>query len=181
MSNGAQPPSDSLSLAQLRRIVAKFPRTEAVAYDFAYEDMGPLDEEIDEWFSPWQWGRLNAAQRAFEDWEQTLDTRWDDVDQETRQKFVSESISHLASTDSKTRVGALNRLVYMVLGRWSETAGGAVAEKSRDRKARSASTPTQLAAMKEGAKLIGDVGGVATIWDALRKAFDPFWCVGLGL
>lgn len=184
VGNAPPPPSDSLSLAQLRRIVAEFPRTEAVAYDFTYDDMGPLDEEIDEWFvyQFWQWMRLNAAQRAFEwQWEHEYGatTSWDDVDEDVRLKFVSESLADLSSVDSKQRANSLGRLVYVVLGRWSQTAGGPASDKSRDSKARSASTPVQLAAMKAGAKLVGDMGGVATIWDALRKAFDPFWCVDL--
>lgn len=183
ITNGHQPPSDSLSLAQLRRIVAEFPRTEAVAYDFTYDDMGPLDEEIDEWFvyQFWQWVRLNAAQRAFEwQWEQSFGTStWDDVDEEERKRFTSESLAGLSSSESKQRTDSLGRLVYVVLGRWSQTAGGIASDKSRDSKARSASTPTQLAAMKAGTKLVGDVGGVIMIWDALTKAFEPFWCVGL--
>lgn len=184
VSNDTQPPSDSLSLAQLRRIVAEFPRTEAVAYDFTYGDMGPLDEEIDEWFvyQFWQWVRLNAAQRTFEfQWEHSFGATisWDDVDEEARKKFVSDSLATLSSSESKQQINSLGTLVYVVLGRWSQTAGSSASEKIRDNKARSASTPAQLAAMKAGAKLIGDVGGVVIIWDALRKAFDPFWCVDL--
>lgn len=182
VANGSQPPSDSLSLAQLRRIVAEFPRTEAVAYDFTYDDMGPLDEEIDEWFvyQFWQWVRLNAAQKAFEShWENNFGgtTSWNELEEEVKKKYVSESLADLLSSEPKQRTGSLGRLVYVILGRWSQTAGGSTSEKVKDSKARSASTPAQLAAMKAGAKLIGDVGGVATIWDALRKAFDPFWCV----
>lgn len=182
VGNAPPPPSDSLSLAQLRRIVAEFPRTEAVAYDFAYEDMGPIDEEIDEWFvyQFWQWVRLNAAQRAFElQWEHDFGTTkvWDEVDDQARTKFVSESLGGLSSGDPKQRLNYLGRLVYIVLGRWASTAGGFPSAAGRDRKARSASTPAQLVAMKAGAKLIGDAGGVVIIWDALRRAFDPFWYV----
>lgn len=184
VANGPQPPSDSLSLAQLRRIVAEFPRAEAIAYDFTYEDMGPLDEEIDEWFvyQPWQWERLKAAQRAFEShWDTNLGptTSWDDLEQEAKKKYVAESLADLSSSESAQRASSLGRLVYVILGRWGQTAGAPASGKEKDTKARSPSTPAQLTAMKAAAKLVGDVGGVATIWDALRKAFDPFWCVHL--
>lgn len=181
VANASQQPSDSLSLAQLRRIVADFPRSEAIVYDFVYEDKGPIDEEVDEWFNYQfrQWVRLNATHRAFESqWEHDFGatTSWDDVDDEDRKKFVSGAIAGLSSADTKERLNCLGRLVYIALGRWADTAAGAGHPAgAKDRKARSAATPAQLAAMKAGAKVIGDVGGVAPIWDALRKAFDPFW------
>ena len=183
VGNASQQPSDSLSLAQLRRIVADFPRSEGIAYDFTYEDKGPIDEEVDEWFNYqfWQWVRLNATHRAFESqWENTFGatTSWDDVDDEAKKEFVSEALTGLSSADAKERLSCLGRLVYIVLGRWAETAAGAGHPAGgRDSKARSAATPTQLAAMKDGAKLLGDAGGVAPVWTALRRAFDPFWFV----
>lgn len=69
-------PANSLSLLQLRRIVAEVHRTEPLAYDFEYADMGPHADEIDEWFGyqSWQWVRLSAAQRAF-DWHWRTRTR----------------------------------------------------------------------------------------------------------
>jgi hypothetical protein len=167
--------------------VADFPRSEAIVYDFVYEDKGPIDEEVDEWFNYQfrQWVRLNATHRAFESqWEHDFGatTSWDDVDDEDRKKFVSGAIAGLSSADTKERLNCLGRLVYVALGRWADTAAGAGHPAgAKDRKARSAATPAQLAAMKAGAKVIGDVGGVASIWDALRKAFDPFWCVELHL
>lgn len=182
VGNAPPPPSDSLSLAQLRRIVADFPKAEAVAYDFTYEDMGPIDEEIDEWFvyQFWQWVRLSNAQKAFEgQWDNEFgaDASWDDVSDGARTKFVSDALAGLSSTETKERLACLGRLVYIVLGRWKETAGGAGIAAGKDAKARSASTPRQLAAMKNAASLIGHTGGVVRIWDALRKAFDPFWYV----
>lgn len=183
VANASQQSSDSLSLAQLRRIVAEFPKSEAIVYDFTYEDKGPIDEEVDEWFNYqfWQWVRLNATHRAFgAQWGHDFgaDTSWDDVDQEAKKKFVSEAIAGLSSADIKERLNCLGRLVYIALGRWVDTAAGVGQSAGvKDKKARSAATPAQLAAMKDGAKLIGDAEGVAPIWEALRRAFDPFWCV----
>lgn len=193
VDNAPPNPQDSMSLAQLRRMLVDFPETKAVAYDFTYEDMGPIDEEIDEWFvyhNFWQWGRLSAAQRAFEDaWEQSIgaNTTWDDVDDETRRKLLPDPLAGLSSTDPKERSNSLGILVYIVLGRWAQTAGKTGSAAPTDSKARSASTPEQLAAMKAGAKLLGEAGAAVVVWDALRKAFDPYWydknnatCVGIG-
>lgn len=179
--HAAPPPSDSLSLAQLRRIVAEFPKADPVAYDFTYEDMGPIEEEIDEWFvyQASQWIRLDAAQKSFElQWEQDfgVDQSWDKVSEEAKTVFVLDALAGLSSDKAEDRLGCLDRLVYIVLGRWSQTAGGAPTAAPRDHKARSASTEGQLAAMKDGAALVGR-SGVAILWETLRKAFDPFWYV----
>lgn len=180
VGNAPPPPSDSLSLAQLRRIVAEFPKNEAVAYDFTYEDMGPVDEEIDEWFvyQFWQWVRLSNAQRAFEtQWDEAVgvDISWEEADEEARYKLVADAVAGLSSSDTKERLNRLGILLYVVLGRWKHTAGHAGTAAGRDSKARSASTSTQLQAMKNGAKLVGETASVSVIWDALRKSFEPFW------
>ncbi|CAN8095320.1 unnamed protein product [Discula destructiva] len=177
--NAPPPPSDSLSLAQLRRIVADFPKADPVAYDFTYEDMGPLEEELDEWFvyQASQWARLDAAQQAFDShWEQHYgaDKGWCDVGEDARVKSVSDALAGLSSSEAKERLSYLGRLVYIVLGRWRQTAGGGATAAPKDKKARSASTEAQLAAIKEGVHYIGQ-GDIGTLWDALRKAFDPFW------
>ncbi|PSR90819.1 hypothetical protein BD289DRAFT_430307 [Coniella lustricola] len=174
-------PQDSMSLAQLRRMLVDFPETKAVAYDFTYEDMGPIDEEIDEWFvyhNFWQWGRLSASQRAFEEaWERTtgVDSTWDSADDETRKRLVANALDTLKSPESKERSSALGTLVYIVLGRWAQTAGKTGVAAPLDSRARSASTPEQLAAMKAGVKLLGEVGAASVVWEALRKAFGPYW------
>lgn len=181
MGNAPVPPSDSLSLAQLRRIVADFPKADPVAYDFTYEDMGPLEEEIDEWFvyQPSQWARLDAAQVAFDtQWEQDFGAakQWFDVSGHARAKFVQNALHGLSSNEAKDRLGSLGCLVYIVLGRWRQTAGGGSTAAPKDKKARSASTEEHLAAMKDGVFLFGE-HEVTVLWDALRKAFHPFWYV----
>lgn len=181
MGSAPVPPSDSLSLAQLRRIVADFPKADPVAYDFTYEDMGPLEEEIDEWFvyQPSQWARLDAAQVAFDtQWEQDFDATkdWRGCSGEEQAKFVHKALERLSFDEAKDRLGAVGCLVYIVLGRWRQTAGGGSTAAPKDKKARSASTEEQLAAMKGGVNLFG-AHEVPLLWDALRKAFDPFWYV----
>ncbi|KAK3685504.1 protein required for hyphal anastomosis [Podospora appendiculata] len=173
-------PQDSLSLAQLRRIVAEFPRSEPIAYDYVYSDMGPIQEEIDEWFmyNFWQWVRLNAANRAFHSaWGRGFgqDLGWDDVDGEPRRNFIRGALGAVQSSDKDTRGEGIGALVYLVLGRWTETVRGATVPSVADGKVKSAATEAQLAAMKAGVQLLSDCGGIPVIWEALRNAFEPFW------
>ncbi|KAK4219266.1 hypothetical protein QBC37DRAFT_461792 [Rhypophila decipiens] len=189
-----QNPPDSLSLAQLRRIVAEFPRTEPIAYDYVYTDMGPIEEEIDEWFmyNFWQWVRLNAANRAFHStWgrlfagTQTTTTdrghqvRWDDVSLEDKKRFVKCALDDMQKTGDKTARGeGIGTLVYLVLGRWTETVKpGSLPRVFGDagKSAKSAASRAQLDAMKEGVELLAECGGIQLVWDEMRAAFEPFW------
>ncbi|KAK4646327.1 Factor arrest protein 11 [Podospora bellae-mahoneyi] len=193
-------PNDSLSLAQLRRIVNDFPNREPIAYDYEYTDMGPLEEEIDEWFmyNFWQWVRLNAANRAFHTaWGKYFASPessptesqaqpppgWDEVDVSTRKEFITSILGHIKplsddQDDRMVRGEAIGAVVYLVLGRWTETVtvrkvgmlNGVV-----EGKCKSAATKVQLDAMKEGVRVLAECGGVEVMWDALRGAFEPFW------
>ncbi|KAI0122820.1 required for hyphal anastomosis [Xylariales sp. AK1849] len=175
-----QPP-DSLSLAQLRRIVSEFPRTEAVAYDFEYSDTGAHAEEIDEWFvyQFWQWVRLNAVQRVFEaHWdahvgEKNSHLTWDDADDDIRSSFVLRAIEQVKSGEDSVRAGAICKIVYLVCGRWTDTADAPpFGDKS---KLRTVATPGQLAAMRDGIKLLVKLGGLPVIWAALQNSLDALW------
>lgn len=200
---GPQGPQDSLSLAQLRRIVAEFPRAEPIAYDYVYTDMAPLDEEVDEWFmyNFWQFVRLNAATRAFysawgrlfpsfEDFEgdggggvgdNAGVSGWDDDADgggpQRRVMFVKRVLEGVQSGDRIARAEAVGALVYLVLGRWTETVKGAgiLGSDVLEGKARSAATGQQLAAMREGVRLVAECGGLEVVWDLLRAGFELFW------
>ncbi|KAI1171243.1 hypothetical protein F4777DRAFT_566161 [Nemania sp. FL0916] len=170
-------PADSLSLAQLRRIVSEFPRAEAAAYDFTYADAAPHAEEIDEWFSYqfWQFVRLVNAQRAYESqWEHDMaakeeEVTWDEAAEDVRSTFMRLSLGELMSDDPNTRVAATAKIVYLVLGRWADTAGRPPGEAS---KLRTLATPGQLAAMKAAVHDIAELDGIPVIWQALRSALD---------
>ncbi|KAL2179120.1 uncharacterized protein P884DRAFT_268290 [Thermothelomyces heterothallicus CBS 202.75] len=209
-----QPPQDSLSLAQLRRIVAEFPRAEPIAYDYVYTDMAPLEEEVDEWFmyNFWQWVRLNAANRAFYSaWARLFPPpppppaatsagaapdsgkgsggtppapKWDRADEEGEEEaaerkrvFVRVLLEGFRSSDRIARAEAIGAVVYLVLGRWTETvkAAGVLGAAVLEGKARSAATPQQLEAMKEGVRLVAECGGLELVWEALRAVFELFW------
>ncbi len=180
--NGAlqQQPLDSLSLAQVRRIVSDFPNREPVAYDFVYADMGPLEEEVDEWFvyQLGQWVRLDSVQREFESqWEECAGegVAWRDADPDTRDTFVARALQAVVGGDPKDRPSAISVILYIVLGRWADTARSPSAGARRDSKIKSVATVGQLESMKAGVELLARLGGIAVLWEALTKAFEPFW------
>lgn len=169
--------TDSLSLAQLRRFVSEFPKAEAAAYDFEYADTASHAEEIDEWFSYqfWQFVRLNNAQRAYESqWEHDLaakenEVTWDEAADDVKSTFVRQALNEIMSKDSTICAAATGKLVYLVLGRWADTAG---LPTGLQPKLRTLATPRQLAAMKAGVKVVAELGGVPIIWQELRNALD---------
>ncbi|KAK2591014.1 Factor arrest protein 11 [Conoideocrella luteorostrata] len=169
-------PTDSLSLLQLRRIVAEVNRAEPVAYDFVYSDMGPHAEEIDEWFvyQFWQWIRLNAAQKAFEwHWNQESDGQhsWDDTDHDTRTRFVRAAIAGVQSNDAALKSASIGKIVYLVLGRWGDTA----MPNATDGNSRSIASLSQLQAIKAGVECLTSLEGLPVIWEALRNCFELHW------
>ncbi|KAH6686720.1 hypothetical protein F5X68DRAFT_207789 [Plectosphaerella plurivora] len=174
---GAHPPTDSLSLVQLRRIVAEFNKPEPIAYDFQYEDLGPFEEEVDEWFvyQFWQWVRLNAAQAAFEaQWElQNGPESWEESSPESKTQFLREVLTNLASPDDSERSEAVRGLLYVALGRWADTATAPSPDEAEDE--RSVASSSQLEAMKSSIQLLTSQGGLAAIWKATQRAFEVFW------
>jgi hypothetical protein len=179
-NTGPQQPPDSLSLAQLRRIVAEFPRTEPIAYDYVYADVAPIEEEIDEWFvyNFWQWVRLNTAQRNFyAEWAELVDDgrSWKEVDDETRNTFVTKMLESMSSPDPAVRSVSIGSLTYIILGRWTESIDEPNLPNLKDSKAKTAATASQLGAMKGGVELIADCCGIPLIWEALRRSFESFW------
>jgi hypothetical protein len=169
-------PTDSLSLAQLRRIVTEVNRTEPAAYDFVYSDMGPHSEEIDEWFSYTvsQRARLEAAQHAFEwHWQQEAesDTSWDDADNDTRTRFVQAAIAGVQSNDAALRSASIGKLLYLVLGRWGDTAMPTAMRGD----CKSVASIPQLQAIKAGIECLTSLEGLPVIWEALRHSFEMHW------
>lgn len=178
--NRSQPPqhapTDSLSLMQLRHIVARVNAADPAAYDFVYSDMGPHAEEIDEWFvyQFWQWVRLNAAQKAFEwHWKHESGGKhgWDDADHDTRARFVHGAIAGVQSNDAALRANSIGKIMYLVLGRWGDTA----MPHATDENSRSIASIPQLQAMKAGVACLTSLGGIPVVWEALRNVFEIHW------
>lgn len=177
--------TDSLSLLQLRRIVAEANRTEPVAYAFVYADMGAHAQEIDEWFvyQFWERVRLNEALKAFEwhwnhesDGGQQQQHAWEDADHDTRTRFVQAAIAGVQSNDAALRSASIGKLVYLVLGRWEDTAVPSAAAAERDgRGRRSVASVAQLQAIRAGVECLTLLEGLPVIWLALKSCFELHW------
>ena len=127
--------ADSLSLAQLKRLVTDLPRIESTAYAYNYEDTRSFPEELNEWFqySEEDKNMLLAAKSTFRNrWEesQSADSTsigeykdWIEVDISARRRFVVSQLQDITKAGLFVRVANLEALTYIVLGAWSETAG----------------------------------------------------------
>lgn len=180
-ANGQAPapapnPNDSLSLLQLRRIVAEFNRADPVAYDFEYADVGPHAEEIDEWFvyQFWQWIRLNSAQRAFEwHWQHDFHAEhaWDDATNDMRTRFIQAAIAGVQSNDTALRSASIGKLLYLVLGRWGDTAMPNATPGDN----RTVASRSQLKAIRAGVECLSSLEGLPVVWTALKNSFEVHW------
>ena len=168
--------TDTPTLLQLRRIVEEVKHSEPVAYDFTYTDIGPHAEEIDEWFMYqfWQWVRLNSAQKAFEwHWDHDFGGTfgWDDADNELRARFAQAAIAGVQSNDAALRSASIGKLVYLVLGRWGDTA----MPNATAGDCHSVAGVPQLQAIKAGVECLTSLEGLPVIWEALRSSFSLQW------
>lgn len=166
-------PTDSLSLQQVKRIVEEMNRPEPLAYDFTYEDLGPHVDEMDEWFGyhALQWVRLDSAQRAFDwYWDHESGGRplvWDDADHETRANFVRTAVAGVQSNDAALRAASIGKLVYLVLGRWVDTATST--------EGTSAASVAQMRAIRAGVLCLASLEGLPVVWEALQTSFEVHW------
>lgn len=171
--------TDSLSTTQMRSVVADIHEgNNPVAYDFTYSDTGLFEEELDEWFPSREWlvHRLQAAQRAFEDWQLMFDGQihWEDANNETKENFVREALRVLQLADATQREPALGKILYIVLGRWAETSDP---ERNRfaNKESRHVASERQVGAIYEGVRLLIDTEGLPIVWQALRNILERIW------
>lgn len=99
------------------------------------------------------------------------------------------SLGGLGTASAAERSAAIGRIMYLVLGRWADTAVFSSSGSSADTdtmdgngsgggsggKRRTAATAPHRAAMTEGVRLLADLGGLSVIWAALRAQFELFW------
>jgi len=175
-----QQATDSLSLMQLRRMVAEIRQVDPVAYDFEYTDMGPHGEEIDEWFGYllWQRVRLNGIQRTFEwQWQEEYQPEsddgeglgWSEVSKGLRTRFVNDAVAQIDGGEPAERTAGVAKVVYLVLGRWGDTAAPVP-----DGGMKCAASEAQLEAIDDGVRMLAEAGGLEVVWRALRLKFDLF-------
>jgi hypothetical protein len=182
VSQSVSSATDSLSLMQLRRIVTEFPRTEAQAYAFTYEDTATYEEEVDEWFSynDAEFLRLRRARNTFERrWKKFCDKPWRDCDPEIRKAFIKREIPDLRNSTIGRRCKSLQTIMHIVLGVWHESVGieesSVHLERETEQKNKTTATESQLESIKSGVLLATECGCVAEVFRVLQNALDRLW------
>ena len=181
--------TDSLSLAQLKKLITDLPKLERTAYAYEYEDTRAFPEELEEWFQyteeerhtllrakltfEEQWGQ--AQRSSVEPSKRALD--WRDAEVSAQQQFVVHKLRGLASPDISFRVKCLECISHVALGVWGETAGyeahdreakmdddGIRPNDSEYRKSR-----IQIEWIQGGAELLRGAGAVQSLMDILVR------------
>ena len=182
--DSAENPTDSLSLAQLKKLVNEMPKIEQPAYAFEYADSQDLPAEVEEWFD---YGEsdctmlLNTRESFEHKWrlycESTKGPRgeepnWLDVDDEYRKSFLSGMLSTLDNPATQSRLENLESVAYILCGTWGLTAGlTSLKERAEDASPESSTEPdyrlVQLGWMRRGAQLLKGCKGIKTLFGHL--------------
>lgn len=126
--------ADSLTLAELRNMVRDFPKSEAAAYAYEYEDTRTFPEELEEWFQYTSEDNdfIMRAKKAFEDnfsafieKNQTLSTtqttRWLALPPGIRESFADYQVVGLESLTLSTVTRNLECIAHIAMGMWQES------------------------------------------------------------
>jgi len=184
-------PADSLSLAQLKRLVADIPREEQAPYAFTYGDMASFQEEIEDLFSytvEEQSNLLQARSIFLQQWsgfgesdEESGESdaiRWTTADEALKKKFLLTVKSDLVSDQAHH---ALMVLMYLALGCWYDNTDQESKPVGNPRflkqdtyqaaeKRRFLRSETQVSTMQQNIALIVEEVGIQAIFDAFRGA-----------
>ncbi|PGH17271.1 hypothetical protein AJ80_04913 [Polytolypa hystricis UAMH7299] len=182
-------PTDSLSLAQLKRIVQDMPKIETPAYAFEYADTQPFPDEINEWFQYNETDRLMllGSHASFaQHWatfsqpipgSDSSDFCWLLAGERHRTSFIGQVLASLDNPDLLTRIEGLEIICYILTGDWWWTAGEPSAEhEEEDHPYGEAEYPRnkslQISCMERDALLLQRCSGIPVLYNYLRKVFD---------
>lgn len=190
------PPTDSLSLQQLRRIVSDFPKIDPTSYAFTYADTASFEEEVDEWFSynEAEFRRLQRAKGTFERrWRKFAGKEWAEAELTERKRFMKQESDGLLATDLRRRCKSLQTILHVMLGVWHENAGriadpvtkgkgkevgeqnGDTPDRTSKTKPKTKATMSQLEHMKSGILLVAESDGIRHLFQVMRDAFNRLW------
>lgn len=126
--------ADSLSLAELRNMVRDFPKSEAAAYAYEYEDTRTFPEELEEWFQYTSEDNdlIIRAKKAFEDnlvdfleknhsTSTTQAARWLALPPGIRESFLDHQVQGLNTLATPTVTRNLDCISHIAMGMWQET------------------------------------------------------------
>ncbi|KAJ5203890.1 Phosphatidic acid phosphatase type 2/haloperoxidase [Penicillium cinerascens] len=188
VQQNADRPPDSLSLAQLRRLVQEMPKVEQPAYAFEYADAQPFPEEIEEWFQYNEFDRvmLMGMKATFDrQWSafgeqngfKPGDLSWIDAQDDLRRTFMNQSLDKVRHAEASTRLEALENICYAVTGVWGLTAGRAAPDYSTSSDPRTAAeTPRykslQISWIEQNVLLLQQCSGIPLLVEKLSHLFD---------
>lgn len=180
-------PTDSLSLAQLRKLVGDLPKIEQPAYAFEYTDTQTFCDEIDEWFQYNDFDRVmlmgtkttfNHKWLAFcvQRLPGTPEAPWLDVSEDVRREFVSKILADLQLPEVTLRLEALESICHIVTGVWSLTGGRVAFDHHPDGDESSIETPLhksmQIEYIEKNVSLVQRCSGLLTLVEYIRRLFD---------
>jgi hypothetical protein len=181
-------PADSLSLAQLRRIVQEIPKMEQPAYAFQYADTQPFPEELEEWFQYHEPDRmmLLGSKVAFEhNWQafcnhhapSSEEVSWLAANHDRQESFMRQMLEGLRNPDRFARIEALEAVCYAITGVWGLTGGRSVDDFPEEVTAEEAAeTPKprslQIRWIENSVLLVQECSGIPLLFECMRTVFD---------
>lgn len=188
IQQNAERAPDSLSLAQLRRLMQEMPRVEQPAYAFEYADAQPFVEEVEEWFQYNEFDRvmLMGMKSSFEHkWNifcegqasLTQPLSWLETTDDVRKSFMEQTLKGLRDSDLYARIEALESVCYALTGVWGVTAGRAVPEYPEDLSPRTVEqTPKfkslQIRWIESSVNLIQECSGIEMLLEYFARVFE---------
>ncbi|KAH8695124.1 transmembrane hyphal anastomosis protein Ham2/Far11 [Talaromyces proteolyticus] len=178
---------DSLSLAQLKKIVQDMPRFEQQAYAFRYADCQSFPEELDEWFQysePERMMLLGSKVSFEQQWQDFCqqsslhpDPSWLDVGRDLRKSFVNSLLVNLDHEDMFSRIEALEAICYAMCGVWGSTAGRSVDDyPDEPTEQEKAETPKlkslQIEWIVNNVLLVHECDGIPKLFEYMRVVYD---------
>ncbi|KAI9934039.1 hypothetical protein ASPWEDRAFT_126823 [Aspergillus wentii DTO 134E9] len=181
-------PSDSLSLAQLKRLVQEMPKVDQPAYAFEYADAEPFADEIEEWFQYSEFDRvmLIGMKSSFEHkWNSFTGNKsstpeqlsWTDASYDLRKSFISQTLQGLQDQEMFVRLEAMETVCYALTGIWGTTAGQEIQDYPEDVSPQfAAETPRskslQIKWIENNANLVQECSGIGILLECLCRVFE---------
>ncbi|KAJ6627555.1 hypothetical protein B0H10DRAFT_2161191 [Mycena sp. CBHHK59/15] len=142
---------DSISLGQLKQLVASMPKDKQWWYDYKYDDEDTVMNEIEEFYSYVEMPQVAENLKA---WEGSFPGEWTKSPLETRKAHIEVLLESLEHKNAEVRFTNARRLFYVVQGTFAETV----------------SPEHQLHWIFENCKIVRSVNGVSTIIEAMKIA-----------
>ena len=182
--------ADSLSLAELKNMMKDFPKSEAAAYAYEYEDTRTFPEELEEWFQYTTEDNdfLKNAKMAFTNTITSFDWkgrpipsagimgrfRWLGLPTELREIFISHLLQNVSSLSNSAVTENLECLSYIAMGVPAETTW--LEEDPQPDEEADYSSPNdkyrktigQLRFIREAADTLCRTGMIQILWSILK-------------